>query len=495
MTTKVLFVTQDSAYPQMGVLYLVDALRQRGIESEIVPSSISEENLALVMDSYKPDVVGMSVMTSPHVADFARHSQTIKSKFPAVAIVWGGVHPTLLADACLECDYIDHVFVGQGEEVFPDLVEDIASGTRRFPRKVAGHGPRRLDAFRPAWEKVDVSRYLFSERHSVRSPDVKLKSILSDASHDIQRLLHDVDRGTSGTLERSGLLEEIRKWDVGLYDTHRSIFYYLLTSRGCPYKCTFCSEPLQVMHGDGDGRFLWNAHGLDWVKAQIETVRGLLAEHGRTLDGVGLWDDMFWVRYRTEPRALSILDYFARENLGYLIEARADQLLRDDGHLFATLGDTGCIQVFVGAESASQETLNYMRKGTRAADYFRLMEMAGQHRVALRLSFIIGFPNETDASVNETLDLCEAITRGDYGPWVNVSGPKIFTPYPGTVEYDRCLAAGFKPPADHVAWGQFHRSTEEYLVHFPWFRRNLTPRTLRRLERYFGVGYKALVSH
>lgn len=494
MSAKVLFITQDSAYPQMGVLYLVDALRKTDVESEVVSSGISRDALAAVIEHFEPDVVGMSVMTAPQVADFEGHSIHIKEAFPSVKVVWGGVHPTLLASQCLLSTYIDYVFVGQGEEVFPELVRDIVNGGDRFPRQVGGHGPARLDDFRPAWDKVDASRYLFSERHSVRSPDVRLKHIVRDVSRELERIVGEDSEVLEEPMTRT-ILEDIKKWDVGLYDTDKNIFYYLLTSRGCPYKCTFCSEPLQVMHGDADGKFLWNAHGLEWVRGQIETVRAVLAESGETLDGVGIWDDMFWVNHRRDPRAKDILNYFKEEHLGYLIEARADQLLRDDCALFKFLGETGCIQVFVGAESASQETLNYMRKGTKVEDYAKLMRFANQVHVALRMSFIIGFPNETEDSINRTLDYCEAIENGKFGPWVNVSGPKIFTPYPGTLEYDRAVEAGFQPPASHVEWGKIHRSTEDYLDCFPWFLRTCSDKTLARLEKHFGKGYSALSAH
>ena len=70
----VLFITQDSAYPQMGVLYLIDALRKQGIESEMVASGIDTEGLDAAIAFLNPRVVGMSVMTAPEIKDFEKHS-------------------------------------------------------------------------------------------------------------------------------------------------------------------------------------------------------------------------------------------------------------------------------------------------------------------------------------------------------------------------------------------------------------------------------------
>ncbi len=99
-------------------------------------------------------------------------------------------------------------------------------------------------------------------------------------------------------------------------------------------------------------------------------------------------------------------------------------------------------------------------------DYYRLIEFANTYRISMRMSFIVGFPNETDKSINQTLDFCERINAGDFGAWVNCSGPKIFTPYPGTVEYSRAIAAGFRAPETIIEWSGINRSTEEYLRPF-----------------------------
>ena len=492
----VLFITQDSAYPQMGVLYLIDALRKAGIQSAMVASGISRDMLATVIDQLKPRVIGMSVMTAPEVADFERHSLFIKANYPHISVVWGGVHATLLSDVCASMPYIDHVFVGQGEDVFPRMVMDLADGIRTPGRIVNGYSPVDIDAYEPAWDVDDISRYLFSERHSVRSPDMRIRDQLSSSFEQVQRMLRERQiRPSELSPETRLTIEQMERWDVGLYETDHRLFYYLLTSRGCPYKCTFCSEPLQIMHGDQNNRFKWNAHSDEWVGRQIATIQAQLGKQGLKMDGIGLWDDMFWIGHRRDPRAFAILDRFRNEGLRYLIEARSDQLLRDNAALMRRLGETGCIQVFIGAESAAQETLDYMKKGTRVADYYKLMELAAENQVALRMSFIIGFPHESDKSINETIDMCESIHNGDFGPWVNVSGPKIFTPYPGTVEYRRAVESGFEAPVTNVEWGGINRSTEEYLRHFPWLNRTCSASTLRRLEKHFGKGYKTLRVH
>ena len=78
--TDVLFVTQASAYPQMGVLYLMEALRQARLTSRAIPSDYSEAEFLEMLEKTQPAVVGMSVLTAPQVVDFERLSKLAKER-------------------------------------------------------------------------------------------------------------------------------------------------------------------------------------------------------------------------------------------------------------------------------------------------------------------------------------------------------------------------------------------------------------------------------
>ena len=172
------------------------------------------------------------------------------------------------------------------------------------------------------------------------------------------------------------------------------------------------------------------------------------------MDGVGLWDDMIFGRGRDEhtERAKNIFMVMRSHDYGYLLEARANQLIatsdrwndagvRREADLYKFLKETGCMQVFVGTESGNQETLNLIQKGTKLKDYLRLVELSRDVELPLRFSMIVGFPDESERSVNNTLDLIEKLAEE---PYISVSGPKLFTPYPGTPQYDAAVERGVK---------------------------------------------------
>lgn len=303
----------------------------------------------------------------------------------------------------------------------------VGSGEEILPRLIKNHtsgihisNPRiDLNKYSPMWDKFDnLSQFVFNEDHSVRKPEV--------GSHNI--------------------------------------FYYLSTSRGCFGKCSFCAVPELSKNK-------WYSHSANDVSNQLDYLSSKTS-----FNGVGIWDDMFWTNMK---RAGNILHGLKERNFGYLIEARADHLLKRGGVLFDKLKNTNCLQVFVGAESGNQNTLNYLNKNTSVDDYLRLSRMAQESEMPVRYSFIVGFPGETDVGVNDTLDLASKLKDT---PYCSVSGPKLFTPYPGTLEYGRAINAGFKNPHNTEAWAEIHRRTDGYLEKFPWLKENLSPKTLKRMD-------------
>jgi hypothetical protein len=238
----------------------------------------------------------------------------------------------------------------------------------------------------------------------------------------------------------------------------------------------------------------WRAHSLSWVENQLSYLEESLGRENIVLDGVGLWDDMIFGRGKSEhlERAKNIFKVMRYRNYGYLLEVRANQLiatgdrwgdrgLRREADLYKYLKETGCMQVFVGTESGNQETLNLIQKGTKLKDYLRLVEISRDVGLPLRFSMIVGFPDESEKSVNDTLDLIEKLEEE---PYLSVSGPKLFTPYPGTPQYDAAVRRGMKVPEDTLGWSKLTRYAD-YRAIYPWLRENYSTKTLDRINGFW----------
>jgi anaerobic magnesium-protoporphyrin IX monomethyl ester cyclase len=447
----------------MGPLYLSNSLAGFGIQTHIIGSDASTEELDKLIERVDPIAVGCSVMTAPEIAQFIAHSLHVQETYNArrrltLPVIWGGMHSTIVPKQTVLESCIDFVVSGEAEITLPKILLGIIAGEYPQTKLVHVTTPARLDDYRPDWSGVDITKYLFPESHSVHS-DVKLQS------------------------------------------GKQNIFYYAITSRGCPYKCNFCWEVARTAALKAEQKtsglkedLTWRHHSLAWVEAQLEAIGSKLAQAGRTMDGVGFWDDMFFGMGKHPShidRARSILSIMRNRRFGYLLEARADQLIRRtnrwgngaerEADLYYFLKETGCMQVFVGTESGNQDTLNMIQKGTKVADYRRLVVLSREVGLPLRFSMIVGFPNETDHSVNETLDLIEELKEE---PYVSVSGPKLFTPYPGVPQFDAAVARGLVVPTDTLGWARLDRYAD-YEGVYPWLAENLRPSTLLRVHNFF----------
>lgn len=456
-----IIIVQNSSYPQMGALYLTNALSLHGISTHVIGSEASTDELDTLIEKYDPVAVGCSVMTAPEIVDFVRHSTHVQEKYnrneTTLPVIWGGMHPTIVWAQTVKEPYIDIVVSGEAEITLPRVLKALIERNQLPENKLVNvETPPVLDEFRPEWKAVDLERFVFPESHSVHA-------------------------------------------DVDFHK--KNIFYYLLSSRGCTYKCNFCWEVARTsalkseMRTSGqEDDLTWRAHSVAWVENQLDYVDERLRSGGRDMDGVGFWDDMIFGRGREThlSRAKRVFGMMRERNFGYLLEVRANQLIgtggfwNDEGRvrdadLYQFLKETGCLQVFVGTESGNQETLNLIQKGTKLVDYLRLVEMSRDVGLPLRFSMIVGFPGETDASVNDTLDLIESL---EDEPYVSVSGPKLFTPYPGTPQYQAAVERGMKVPVDTLGWARLNRYAD-YRSLYPWLEQNCSKETLNRIDGFW----------
>lgn len=454
-------IVQRSPYPQMGALYLTHALGKHGITTHILGSEASTSELDALIAKHDPVAVGCSVMTAPEIVDFVRLSTHVKDTYnrdgTALPVIWGGMHSTIVWEQTVREPYVDLVVSGEAELTLPRILMGLIE-KNELPREklVAVETPAHLDDFRPDWEAVELERFLFPESHSVHA---------------------DVSFGK------------------------QSIFYYLLSSRGCTYRCNFCWEVArtaalkqEMVRDQQTVDLTWRAHSVSWIEEQLDYLERRLRATGSTMDGVGLWDDMIFGRGRDEHvgRAKRIFQVLREREYGYLLEVRANQLIatddrwNDDGvdreaDLYRFLRDTGCMQVFVGTESGNQDTLNLIQKGTKLTDYMRLVQLSKEIELPLRFSMIVGFPEESDRSVNETLDLIEKL---EDEPFISVSGPKLFTPYPGTPQYQAAVARGLRVPEDTLGWSHLTRYAD-YRALYPWLEENCSKSTLARIDGFW----------
>lgn len=406
MKQSVVLVAPKTDYPPMGALYVANALEQAGFIVHVRECSENNGNFLRFVKEMKPLFVGFSVHTWPGIVDMVDKSKLIKEN-TTVPIVWGGIHPTFVPESCFAEEYIDCIVTGDGEVETVHLARDVAAGKNVREGRRSGSTLLDLDVYQPAWHLVRLNEYLFDASHSVRGSNADNKGA-------------------------------------------RRIFYYLMTSRGCHYDCTFC-------YNSHRPKKPWRAHSAEWVKGQV-----LFLKRRLNIDGIGFWDDFF---LGSRKRAFDIIEFLHSQAVKFLCEARVPDL---DDEFTAWIKEKGCLQVFVGAESGSDRILKMINKKITVDEIIQAADVTCRHNLPARFSFIYGFPGET---IDEMLQTKVLIERLRTYPNVSISGPKLLTPYPGSLIYEQVLNNEFVVPKDTIEWANINRFTN--LKYLPWLAKEL----------------------
>ena len=188
----------------------------------------------------------------------------------------------------------------------------------------------------------------------------------------------------------------------------------MVTTRGCPYHCNWCSKPIWGQR--------YNARSADNVVAELVQMRNAFG-----IDHVWFADDIFGLKPGWIQRFAELVAEH-KVRVPFKCLSRPDLLVRKD--TAEALGAAGAEEVWVGAESGSQKILDAMEKGTTVEEIIEAAERV--HAAGYRIAFFIqfGYPGETLDDIEATLDLIRRARPDDIG--ISVSYP-----LPGTPFYER----------------------------------------------------------
>lgn len=363
---KLLFL-QNLEYEFLGPMYVSSMVKKSHACALAVGNSAGD--FTEIMESFKPDVIGFSIMTGSH--RWARDiGKALKGKY-GVLTLFGGAHPTFFPEF-IEEDGVDIICRGEGEEATLELLNTLDaggdfSGIQNLYVKRGGRIAR--NAVRPLQQDLDA--YPF--------PDRSLYEALG-----------------------TGADRSVRN---------------ILTSRGCMFHCTFCFEDSIRELYQGKGRHV-RVRNTDKV---IEELRELKDAHkART---VYFCDDVFGLNRKW---LYDFLEIYKREiGLDFLCLVRAD-VMSADGTYAARLKEAGCKAVFFGIETGSEFLRNtVLNKHLKDKHIYAAAAQLHKAGLPFRTYNIVGLPDETLEDAFNTIRMNIAI-KADY-PWCS-----IFSPYPRT---------------------------------------------------------------
>ena len=370
--------------PPLGLAYLASVAREQGDEVSIIDSiamDYSFQDISREIKKEDPDLIGITSTTSM-MPDAYRVASIAKQYNPSVEIAVGGPHVTFTQEQTLkESPDIDYIVSGEGEVVFSNLLLHLKG-------KMEINGIRGL-AFRKG------------DRAVVNPPE---------------QLIKDVDSIPMPALD---LLPMTR------YVADKKRFGTIMTSRGCPYNCIFCSSSLQF------GK-IWRGHSTERV---IRELSRLVYDYN--IHEIEFLDDTFTLNMK---RAVEISDRIRKEGLDIRWSASARVNLFNEDIANAMKG-AGAHTVYFGIESGNQKTLDFIGKGTKLEQAIDSVRKANESGLITLGSFIIGFPDDTVEDVKNTIKFSKKVK-------VKLSQFTIATPYPGTRLWDLARSRGILKTMD-----------------------------------------------
>lgn len=402
-----------------------------GIEDyAIVDGNLVDDGLAALSDvivSRGADIVGMTVMPGPQLADALPTCRGLRERFPDLKIIWGGYFPTLHPEAVLRSGIVDYVVRGHSELSFIPLVRAMR----------AGIAPRGLPGV--SWLDRDNGTI-------VANPTGKLPDLNAMPDFPYERV-------------------EVARYLRPTFMGSRTISHH--ASYGCPFRCNFCAVVNMV-----DGRY-----SAQTPERMEKVVRRLVSEYGA--NAVEFHDNNFFVG---ESRVADFCRRIIPLEIGWWGYGRIDTLMKFSDRSFGLMRSSGLRMVFMGAETGSDATLARMNKGGRQTTA-QALEVAARMRdfdIVPEMSFLLGNPPDPERDIADTIQFIRRVKRVNPDTEIVLY---FYSPVPLAGDmYNTALNSGFSFPADLDQWAKAdwvdfaqHRSAV-----LPW----LTPSIRRSLKDF-----------
>ncbi len=365
-----IYAKMEVGLPPLGIAYLAAVIREKGHEVQLIDRSIKQGEL--VPEDFEPyDLVGIS-------ADTPRYPEAVEiaaiAKKAGKMVVMGGYHVTFLDKEALETGVVDIVVRGEAEEIMVNMLDALEQGSDlskvkgltfiqdgRLVRTPVAPPPRNLDAMPfPARDLLPMDKY-------------------------------------------SSMM-------AGLPITN------LITSRGCPFNCYFCSS-------SKFGGLKWRYRSAKSIADEMEILY-----HDYGYRAFAFMDDNFTLSKR---RVMEFADELERRKMNDIIWwcfSRIDILIRNED-MVKRMAEVGAFQIFLGLESHSEQTLDDYGKNVGNKEQDQAIELLHKYGISIHGSFIVG-------DIKETKEMALQTAR-----WVQKVNPRvvqfsILTPYPGTALYN-----------------------------------------------------------
>lgn len=370
-------------------VHFIDALMQ-GFQN-VKPYSngyIAGLEVDEIMERIPPDtdIIGISVPFSILAPIAHRIAEAVKKRFSHVKVVFGGNYPSTQPKLALTSQ-ADYIVIGEGETAFKDIVDG------KDPKTISG-----------VYSRDQIDQTLFSQAYKIQDLDS-----LPYPDYTIPFMDEYFNLSPRRTIGRTASVT---------------------TSRGCPFKCEFCS--IHPVYGQ---KFRARSS-----KNVLEELRFLVDTY--SINMIEFEDDNFTLQ---KDRAIEILEGIIRMNeKGKNVRWRTPNGVRIDTlneEIISVIARSNCANITLALEHGDQEMLKVMQKHLKLAKVKEVLQLLIKHEIPEIILFLIaGYPGETLERFEKSVEFLKEIRTlgGNIKLIVN-----MLQPYPGTAVLKRCIAEGY----------------------------------------------------
>ncbi len=418
---KVSLISLDHELYCIGIRILSSCLRQAGHEVQCIflpPGEAGNRETPKFSTTYSVNLldevrdlcadsglVGLSLMTNQFIpaTSVTEHLKRSGIESP---IIWGGIQPTVEPEECLE--YADIVCLGEGEEALVEL---------------AGY----LDSGRP---------YLATRNMWIKSNGGVIRNPIRPLEQDLDRIPLPDYSCRNHFVAHMGHIDELTREKLVQFGGERfraqgeAIRYPIITSRGCPFSCTYCCNSVYKSLYPRQKRLRWRS--VDNIISELEIVQRDVAP----ISFVYIVDDNFTAQ---PQKQLELFCERYRAEIGVPFACQVSPLTITAEQL-DTLLSAGCAKVTMGVETASERVAEIYGRGRFHKALSSAISLIERYRSRMPLpptyQFIIDNPYETPEETLETLRMAIDLSR----PWSNPVYSLML--FPGTPLYERAMRDG-----------------------------------------------------
>ncbi|OGN90897.1 MAG: hypothetical protein A2Z70_04175 [Chloroflexi bacterium RBG_13_48_17] len=393
--------------PPLGLGYLGAVLENAGIEVKIVDcllegwnnrvdvadniirAGLPFDRIEEIIRNYVPDIVGVNNLFTKQRENAHQIYAVAKKVDKGIITVAGGAHPTVMPELVLADENVDYVVLGEGDDTIIDLVGVIEGKKDLAALDGVGYKENGQIKIIPKTKFIqDLDRLPFPARHLLNM------------------------EGYFGLKHSHGTRKKKR-------------FSPIITSRGCPAKCTFCS-----------------AYKVWGRKFRQRSPENVIAEMKEMKEKYDIEEIMFEDDNTTlnVQRAEKLFDLMIAEKLNFVWDTpNGVAAYAINENLIDKMKQSGCYQLNLALESGNQEVLdNIIKKPLKLEKAKQLIKYARKIGLEVDIFLIIGMPGETKEQIWDSFHLAEELEI--YHPFISIA-----TPYPGSEIYDICREEKYIP--------------------------------------------------